>query len=113
MMNGDVLKYLGKEKLQNQRQACCARIYYQNRPDSVATELNKVVNELMTNETPDYDSLRNELSKYIDDARALNLMGVIDYREHRRGAAKKAFSTAALMGDEQAMTNLLIITQDK
>ncbi len=112
MMNGDVLKYLGKEKLQNQRQACCARIYYQNRPDSVATELNKVVNELMTNETPDYDSLRNELSKYGDDARALNLMGVIDYREHRRGAAKKAFATSALMGDEQAMTNLLIITRE-
>ncbi len=112
MMSGDVLKYLNKDRLQNQRQACCARIYYQNRPDSVATELNKVVNELMTNETPDYDSLRNELAKYSNDARALNLMGVIDYREHRRGAAKKAFSTAALMGDEQAMTNLLIITRE-
>ena len=112
MMNGNVLKYIGKEKLQNQRQACCARIYYQNRPDSVAGELNKVVNELMTNETPDYDSLRNELAKYGDDARALNLMGVIDYREHRRNAAKKAFSTAALMGDEQALTNLLIITRE-
>ena len=112
VMNGDILKYLNKETLQNQRQACCARIYYQNRPDSVATELNKVVNELMTNETPDYDSLRNELAKYSTDARALNLMGVIDYREHRRNAAKRAFSTAALMGDEQAMTNLLIITRD-
>lgn len=112
MMKGDVLKYLSKDRLQNQRQACCARIYYKNRPDSVATELNKVVNELMTNETPDYDSLRTELAKYSDDARAINLMGVIDYREHRRGAAKKAFSTAALMGDEQAMTNLLIITRD-
>ena len=112
MMNGDILKHLSKERLQNQRQACCARIYYQNKPDSVATELNKVVNELMTNETPDYDSLRNELSKYSDDARALNLLGVIDYREHRRNAAKRAFGTAALMGDEQAMTNLLIITRE-
>ncbi len=112
MMNGDVLKYLNKERLGSQRQACCARIYYRNRPDSVATELNKVVNELMTNETPDYDSLRNELSRFSTDARALNLIGVIDYREHRRNAAKKAFSTAALMGDEQAMTNLLIITRE-
>ena len=111
-MNGNLLKHLAKGTLQNQRQACCARIYYQNRPDSVATELNKVVNELMSNETPDYDSLRTELAKYSDDARALNLMGVIDYREHRRNAAKKAFSTAALMGDEQALTNLLIITRD-
>lgn len=111
MMNGEVLKYLNRDRLQNLRQACCARIYYQNRPDTVATELNRVVNELMTNETPDYDSLRNELAKYSNDARALNLIGVIDYREHRRGAAKKAFSTAALMGDEQAMTNLLIVTR--
>ena len=66
----------------------------------------------MTNESPDYDSLRNKLAMYADDARALNLMGVIDYREHRRNAAKKAFSTAALMGDEQAMTNLIIITRE-
>jgi hypothetical protein len=66
----------------------------------------------MSNETPDYDSLRTELAKYSDDARALNLIGVIDYREHRRNAAKKAFSTAALMGDDQALTNLLIITRE-
>lgn len=111
-MNGNLLRYLSKETLQNQRQACCARIYYQNKPDTVATELNKVVNELMSNETPDYDSLRTELAKYSDDARALNLIGVIDYREHRRNAAKKAFSTAALMGDDQALTNLLIITRE-
>jgi hypothetical protein len=112
-MNGNVLRMLSDNALNAQRQACCARIYYRNNPDTVSPELNRVVNELMTNETPDYDSLRTELSKYSDDARAINLMGIIDYREHRRGAAKKAFSTAALMGDEQAMTNLLIITRDK
>lgn len=112
-MNGDILRMLGNNALDTQRQACCARIYYRNKPDSISPELNKVVNELMTNETPDYDSLRTELSKYSNDARALNLMGIIDYREHRRAAAKKAFSTAALMGDEQAMTNLLIISKDK
>ena len=112
-MNGDVLRMLSDNALNAQRQACCARIYYRNNPDTISPELNRVVNELMTNETPDYDSLRTELSKYSDDARAINLMGVIDYREHRRAAAKKAFSTAALMGDEQAMTNLLIISRDK
>ncbi len=112
-MSGDVLRMLGDNALNAQRQACCARIYYRNNPDTISPELNRVVNELMTNETPDYDSLRTELSKYSDDARAINLMGIIDYREHRRGAAKKAFSTAALMGDEQAMTNLLILSWGK
>ena len=111
-MGGDVLRILSKGALDTQRQACCARIYYQNKPDTIAPELNKVVNELMTNESPDYDSLRNKLAAYSDDARALNLMGIIDYREHRRNAAKKAFGTAAMMGDEQAMTNLMIITKD-
>ena len=112
-LGGEVLNMLRKNgTLDAQRQACCARIYYRNKPDSIAPELNKVVDELMTNESPDYDSLRNKLAMYADDARALNLMGVIDYREHRRNAAKKAFSTAALMGDEQAMTNLIIITRE-
>lgn len=111
-MGGDILRMLSKGALDTQRQACCARIYYQNKPDTIAPELNKVVNELMTNESPDYDSLRNKLAAYSDDARALNLMGIIDYREHRRNAAKKAFGTAAMMGDEQAMTNLMIITKD-
>lgn len=111
-MGGDILRMLSQGALDTQRQACCARIYYQNKPDTIAPELNKVVNELMTNENPDYDSLRNRLAAYSNDARALNLMGIIDYREHRRNAAKKAFGTAAMMGDEQAMTNLLIITKD-
>jgi hypothetical protein len=36
---------------------------------------------------------------------------VIEYRRHKRGAAKKAFTEAAMMDDEQAMTNLMIISR--
>ena len=82
-----------------------------NTPDTIAPKLNRIVNELATNDTPDYAAMLDELQQYSDDARALNLMGVIEYRRHKRGAAKKAFTEAAMMGDEQAMTNLMIISR--
>ena len=111
-LSGDILRQLGSSVLDNQRQACCARIYYRNMPDTIAPRLNRIVNELATNSTPDYDTLMSELQQYSSDARALNLMGVIEYRMHKRNAAKKAFTEAALMGDEQAMTNLMIIARE-
>ena len=69
--------------------------YYRNNPDTITPKLNRIVNELATNETPDYAAMLDELQQYSDDARALNLMGVIEYRRHKRGAAKKAFTEAA------------------
>ena len=110
-LSNDMLRKLGESALDNHRQACCARIYYRNNPDTITPKLNRIVNELATNETPDYAAMLDELQQYSDDARALNLMGVIEYRRHKRGAAKKAFTEAALMGDEQAMTNLMIISR--
>lgn len=110
-LSNDILRKLGEGALSSQRQACCARIYYRNMPDTVAPKLNRVVNELASNGTPDYDALLDELKQYSNDARALNLMGVIEYRRHKRGAARKAFTEAAMMGDEQAMTNLFIISR--
>lgn len=111
--NGNIYRMLNNGMMNNQRQACCARIYYYNKPDTVAAELNKVVDELANEKNPDYRRLRQKLKTYGNDPRAINLQGVIDYREHRRNAAKKAFGTAAMMGDEQAMTNLLIISQER
>ena len=110
-MSNDMLRKLGENALNSHRQACCARIYYRNTPDTIAPKLNRIVNELATNETPDYAAMLDELQQYSDDARALNLMGVIEYRRHKRGAARKAFTEAAMMGDEQAMTNLMIISR--
>ena len=52
------------------------------------------------------------LKKYNNDARAINLQGVIDYRRHRRHAAQNAFAKAAAMGDEQAALNLMIINNE-
>ena len=110
-LGNSILRKLGEDALSNQRQACCARIYYRNTPDTLAPKFNRIVNELATNESPDYEALIGELQQYGNDARALNLMGVIEYRRHKRGAAKKAFTEAAMMGDEQAMTNLMIISR--
>lgn len=110
-LSNDILRKLGENALNSHRQACCARIYYRNTPDTIAPKLNRIVNELATNDTPDYATMLDELQQYSDDARALNLMGVIEYRRHKRGAAKKAFTEAAMMGDEQAMTNLMIISR--
>ena len=39
--------------------------------------------------------------------------GVIEYRRHHRHAAERAFAKAARMGDEQALTNLEIIENNR
>ena len=95
------------------RIACCTGIYYNNKPDSVAHALNSIVDELMNNPRPDYRKMIDELKKYKDDPRVLNLQGVIEYRRHHRHAAERAFAKAAAMGDEQAKTNLRIIENNR
>ena len=95
------------------RIACCTGIYYNNKPDSVAHALNSIVDELINNPHPDYKRMIEELKKHKDDPRVLNLQGVIEYRRHHRHAAERAFAKAAAMGDEQAMTNLRIIENNR
>ena len=95
------------------RIACCTGIYYNNKPDSVAHALNSIVDELINNPHPDYKRMIEELKKHKDDPRVLNLQGVIEYRRHHRHAAERAFAKAAAMGDEQALTNLRIIENNR
>lgn len=96
-----------------QRGTSVNAIYYHNRTDSAAIAINEVVNELINNPAPDYRKMAQILRQYKDDARALNLQGVIDYRRHRLYAAERAFEKAAAMGDEQAATNLLIVQRER
>ena len=95
------------------RIACCTGIYYNNKPDSTALALNEIVDELINNPNPDYRKMIDELKKYKDDPRVLNLQGVIDYRRHHRHAAERAFTKAAEMGDEQALVNLRIVESNR
>ena len=107
--NGELYKNLQARYFPAHRIACCTGIYYSNTPDSAAIMVNKIVNELINNPSPNYNALLNELKIYRNDPRALNLEGVIEYRRHHRHAAERAFAKAARMGDEQALTNLEII----
>ncbi len=91
------------------RGACCTRIYYHNLSDSSTQHLNNIVAELSNNPHPDYESLLTKLKEYANDPRALNLIGIIEHRLHRRSAAAEAFRKAAIMGDEQAATNIEIL----
>ncbi len=107
--NGKHYKAISGDSSAMQRGACCTRIYYYNRPDSVAEGLNEIVTELISTQHPDYDKLREKLKKYGNDPRAINIRGVIDYRQHRRHAAERSFIEAAMQGDEQAAINLEIM----
>lgn len=111
--DGSYYKAISSNNSHNQRGACCTRIYYVNAPDSIADELNKIVQEVIINPHPDYNRLSDELEIYSQDPRSLNLQGVIDYRRHRRSAAEKAFLEGAMLGDEQAAFNLEILEKEK
>lgn len=111
--NGELYRELSGTAFAKQRGTSVNAIYYHNLPDSAAIAINNIVNELTNNPTPDYHKMAHELRKYKDDARAINLQGVIDYRRHRLHAAEKAFEKAARMGDEQAIRNLLIVKREK
>ena len=112
--NGGMLySELTREIFPDLRMACCTGIYYSMEPDSTTMVLNRIVDELVNNPSPDYGRLLAELKQYKDDPRVLNLQGVIDYRRHRRHAAERAFAKAASMGDEQAAINLQIVEKNK
>ena len=110
---GDFYNAINNQESANMRGACCTRIYYINAPDSVADELNKIVEKVILSPHPDYHRLSDELKIYSHDPRSLNLQGVIDYRRHRRSAAEEAFIEAAMQGDEQAALNLQILENNK
>lgn len=107
--NGSHYKAISGDSSAMQRGACCTRIYYYNLPDSTAEGLNEIVTKLISEPNPDYDNLRERLKKYGNDPRAINIRGVIDYRQHRRHAAERSFIEAAMQGDEQAAINLEIM----
>ena len=111
--NGELYKTLQARYFPAHRMACCTGIYYRNAPDSTAMALNRIVDELIYNPSPDYNRLLEELKLYKDDPRVLNVKGVIEYRRHHRHAAERAFAKAARMGDEQALTNLEIVENNK
>lgn len=111
--NGELFRELSRVAFAKQRGASVGAIYYHNQTDSIAMAINEIVNELMNNPNPDYKRMAQLLRQYKDDARAINLQGVIDYRRHRLHAAKRAFEKAAEMGDEQAATNLLIVQRER
>ena len=111
--NGRLYDELEENAFMHHRGTCCGGIYYQNKSDNIASMLNEIVDELINNPHPDYPLLLSRLKEYSYDPRALNLQGVIDYRRHRRHAAEKAFAKAAAMGDEQAITNLRIVENNK
>ncbi len=110
--NGAVYNELARASFAKHRGATINAIYYENKPDSAAIAINSIVNELIDNPSPDYAQIMHELAQYKEDARAINLKGVIDYRLHHLHAAEKAFEKAAAMGDEQAALNLMIIRND-
>ena len=107
--NGMIYNELAGASFAKHRGAAINAIYYSNSPDSAAITINNIVNELINNPTPDYHALARQLKQYKNDARAINLQGVIDYRRHRRHAAEEAFKRAAGMGDKQAAANLMIV----
>ena len=111
--DGRLYKLLQERYFPAHRMACCSGIYYRNKPDSTAVALNRIVDELIYNPSPDYNKLLGELEQYKDDPRVLNLRGIVEYRLHHRHAAEKAFEKAARMGNEQAMINLQIIEHNK
>ena len=111
--NGEVYRELARSSFAKHRAAAVIAIYYHNHPDSAATIINEVTDELANNPTPDYHKLVHKLHRYKEDARAINLQGVIDYRRHRLHAAEKSFTKAAEMGDEQAALNLMILKNEK
>lgn len=111
--NGTLYSRLSNTMFPHLRMACCTGIYYSQEPDSVTIALNKIVDELINNPTPDYGRLIAELKQYSNDPRVLNLQGVIDYRRHRRHAAERAFAQAASMGDPQAAVNLQIVENNR
>ena len=111
--DGRLYTILTEKMFPAHRMACCKGIYYQNNPDSTAMALNEIVDELANNPHPDYRKLINKLKHYREDPRVLNLQGVLEYRRHHRHAAEKAFTKAAAMGDEQALTNLRIVEANK
>lgn len=111
--NGELYRELSRVAFAKQRGASVNAIYYHNRTDSAAVAINEVVNELINNPAPNYHKLAQLLRHYKDDARAINLQGVIDYRRHRLHAARQAFEKSAAMGDEQAATNLLIVKRER
>ena len=84
-----------------------------NKTDGTTVALNRIVDELIYNPSPDYNRLLAELEQYNDDSRVLNLKGIIEYRLHHRHAAEEAFAKAAEMGNEQAMINLKIMEHSK
>lgn len=110
--NGQIYNELARASFAKHRGATINAIYYNNHTDSAATAINNVINELIENPHPNYHHLAHMLKKYNNDARAINLQGVIDYRRHRRHAAQNAFAKAAAMGDEQAALNLMIINNE-
>ena len=110
---GRLYRQLGEVTFPQQHMACCTGVYYRNDPDSIATALNGIVDELINNPNPDYGRLLSELKQYRNDPRVLNLEGVIEYRRHHRHAAEQAFAKAASMGDEQAAVNLQIAENNK
>lgn len=110
--NGSVYKELSELPFGKHRGTSVNAIYYSNNDDSVAIAINNIVNELIDNPAPDYHKLSNILHEYRNDARAINLQGVIDYRRHRYHAAKKLFEKAANMGDEQAAINFMIVQKE-
>lgn len=110
---GNYYRAISSDNSALQRGSCCTRIYYINAPDSITDTLNEIVQELIIDPHPDYHRLSDELEAYKEDPRALNIQGVIDYRQHRRHAAEKAFIEAAMQGDEQAAMNLQILESEK
>lgn len=110
---GTIYRELLERMFPAHRIACCTGIYYNKQEDSTTHAINRIVDELIYNPRPNYRALIEELKKYDDDPRVLNLQGVIEYRRHRRHAAERAFTKAAEMGDEQAAVNLHIIENEK
>jgi hypothetical protein len=92
--DGRLYKLLQERYFPAHRMACCSGIYYRNKPDSTAVALNRIVDELIYNPSPDYNKLLGELEQYKDDPRVLNLRGIVEYRLHHRHAAEKAFEKA-------------------
>ena len=111
--NGVLYRKLQERYFPAHRIACCTGIYYNNAPDTTAIALNRIIDELTNNSSPDYGRMLEELKPYGNDPRALNIRGVIEYRRHHRHAAERAFAKAARMGDEQALTNLEIIDSNR
>lgn len=85
------------------RDACYIRVWFSEKEDVVAMEVNAAVEDINTGR---YAEALDRLMKYKDDARTWNAIGSVKVLTEDLNDARKWFSKAAKTGDSDAAKNL-------